>query len=410
MWPAVIGNPTTRVFRFTVIALGVSIPISTALDNLLLGLAWIAFLLSGQFRDLAKNINKIKYLWFAIGLFALLALGLLQSIGDMRGAARTLSKYADLMCIPLFVVAFRDHDTRMRALYAFAITIAVIVVLSYLIRFGLLPAWPVFTGDALSPTVFKLKITHNLLLAFGAFLFVWLAINASDRRRRLVWGALAVLAALNVLFLVQGATGYVTLAVLAWLLGSTRLGRRGTLIAALALVAVAAALLATPNKFRDRAAQITQEALEWPGQGAANTSIGLRLEFYANTLPIIAAHPLIGVGTGRFAQAYAEQVQGSEKVRTHNPHNEYLLIAAQVGIPGLALLLAMFWQQWRGANLAAGPLEAALTRGLVLTMVSGCLVNSFLLDHAEGLFYAWLSGLLCGGIKYASSERTPALA
>jgi hypothetical protein len=33
--------------------------------------------------------------------------------------------------------------------------------------------------------------------------------------------------------------------------------------------------------------------------------------------------------------------------------------------------------------------------------VVGCLFNSFLLDHTEALFYAWLSGLLYAGLRPA---------
>jgi len=50
------------------------------------------------------------------------------------------------------------------------------------------------------------------------------------------------------------------------------------------------------------------------------------------------------------------------------------------------------------------PLESELARGLVLVMVIGCMLNSLLLDHTEGLFYAWLTGVLYGGLK---SGRAP---
>jgi hypothetical protein len=33
-------------------------------------------------------------------------------------------------------------------------------------------------------------------------------------------------------------------------------------------------------------------------------------------------------------------------------------------------------------------------------MAVGCLFVSLLLDHAEGLFYAWLSGLLFAGLPH----------
>jgi uncharacterized membrane protein YccC len=39
-----------------------------------------------------------------------------------------------------------------------------------------------------------------------------------------------------------------------------------------------------------------------------------------------------------------------------------------------------------------------LARGLVLTIAVGCLFNSLLLDHTEGLFFAWGLGVLFGGL------------
>jgi O-antigen ligase len=35
----------------------------------------------------------------------------------------------------------------------------------------------------------------------------------------------------------------------------------------------------------------------------------------------------------------------------------------------------------------------------VLTMAIGCLFNSLLLDHTEGLLYAWLTGVLYAGLQ-----------
>ena len=132
---------------------------------------------------------------------------------------------------------------------------------------------------------------------------------------------------------------------------------------------------------------------------SAYSSVGLRLEFYRNSLQIIRDHPLTGVGTGGFRQAYADQVRGTGRLAASNPHNEYLLIAVQVGVAGVLLLLYLFYVQWRDAPRLASPLETHLARGLVLAIAIGCMFNSFLLDHTEGLLYAWLTGLLYGGLQ-----------
>jgi O-antigen ligase len=124
------------------------------------------------------------------------------------------------------------------------------------------------------------------------------------------------------------------------------------------------------------------------------------MEYYTNTLKIIRKHPFFGVGTGGFDKAYASRVANTSMLPTHNPHNEYLLIASQLGLPGLMLLLSLFYIQWREAGTLPVR-DQYLAHGLVLAMMSGCLFNSFLLDHAEGLFFAFMTGVLFSGKEQA---------
>jgi hypothetical protein len=41
----------------------------------------------------------------------------------------------------------------------------------------------------------------------------------------------------------------------------------------------------------------------------------------------------------------------------------------------------------------------------MLTIAVGCLFNSLLLDHTEGLLYAWLTGLLFAGLQSREMEN-----
>jgi O-antigen ligase len=179
---------------------------------------------------------------------------------------------------------------------------------------------------------------------------------------------------------------------------------RGVGLAVIAVAAAALLLTYLPGPFNERVRMIHQEYRGWEAHHPQATSIGLRLEFYRNTLDIIGQHPWTGVGTGGFPKAYERQIAGTGMALARNPHNEFLHIAAQLGPLGLAALLWLFWQQWRLAPRLATQLEGELARGLVALMVVGCLYNSLLLDHAEGLFYAWLTGLLWGGIKSPRNE------
>lgn len=386
--------------RWSVIALGFSIPISVAFDNTLLVLILAGWLAGGMYRHKLLIILNNPVALSALALFVLLLAGTLYGVREAGDAAHYLGKYTDLLFIPVFLFLFRDAATRRNALYALAASLAFVLTLSYLIKAGVVPKNPFMLSDANYPVVFKLHLTHNILMAFAAFLFAWLALTVTSLRIRLGWIALSILAVINLTMMVHGATGYLVFLGLALLLGYSRNRWRGLVVAAAGIVALAAVLAVIPGPFQERISAIIKETQGWKPDRPAQNSAEFRLEFYRNTLAIIADHPIIGVGTGGFPRAYADKVRGTGKTETHNPHNEFLHVTVQVGIAGLAALLWLFWLQWRLAARLGSPLECQLARGLVLTMVIGCMLNSLLLDHTEGLLYAWLTGLLYAGLKY----------
>ena len=161
---------------------------------------------------------------------------------------------------------------------------------------------------------------------------------------------------------------------------------------------LAAAYVSSPV-LKERVDKVATEIADWRAGGPSGDSVGLRLEWYRMSLSIVRDHPVLGSGTGSPPRVYAERAGGQQTRATTNPHNEYLLIAVQTGLAGLALLLHLFWQQMRLSARLASPVEVHLARGLVILIAVGCLFNSLLLDHTEGLFYAWFTGLLYGGLK-----------
>lgn len=382
--------------RWAAIVIGCTIPVSVALDNLLLLVVLASWLAGGNYARKWGALRDNPISLCALLLFGLLLFGMLWGNQSVRVSGDYLLKYIDLAFVPLFIYYFRDPIARQNGLFALAGTLMLVLGLSFMVKAGLLPEGDVIRGVPHSPVVFKFRVTHNFFMAFGVFLFTWLAINTPAREpSRLIWFLLASLAAGNVILMVEGVTGYLTLFALLLLLAATRLPRRVAISSFIAAPLIVAALIAMPGPLAQRTATLVAELRSWhPGVAARDSSSGLRIEFYRNTLDIIADHPVVGVGTGGFPNAYATRVRGTDMLATRNPHNEYLHIAAQLGLPGLAAMLLMLVMQWRVAQRLPSALESGLARGLVLAMALGCLFNSFLLDHAEGLFFAWLSGLL----------------
>jgi O-antigen ligase len=87
-----------------------------------------------------------------------------------------------------------------------------------------------------------------------------------------------------------------------------------------------------------------------------------------------------------------------------NPHNDYLLIAMQLGVIGLGLFLYLLWLQWHLAP-ALPPEYEPLARGWVLTFAMGSLFNSLLFDFTEGHLFAYLGAVLYA--TYHPSENSP---
>jgi O-antigen ligase len=384
--------------RAFAVALGVSIPFSVAVDGVLLGLVLVCWLAADRYRERFAQLRHHPVALMALGFVALLAVGVAYGEQPREDAWRYFGKYADLVILGVFVTLFGAPAWRRRALLALAAALAVLVWLSYLVKLGVVPPVPWLRGRPDYPVVALDSLTHGILVAFGAFLFAVLGLHAPRGPVRTIWFVLAAAAVANVLFIVPGRTGYFVLAALALYLGYAWRRLIGLALVALGGAVLVGVGLTASATLQNRLDQTVREAREWQPGVPAQTSVGYRLEFYYNTLAMIQDRPLVGAGTGGFPSAYKRQVAGTAMAPAAHPHNEYLLMTAQLGVAGLVALLALFWVPWRLAPRLPLPHERMLARGVVLTIAVGSVFNCLLLDHTEGLFFAWGLGVLFGGL------------
>ncbi len=380
------------------VALGFSVPISVALDNVLLAFVLLGWLLGARYREKFTVIFRNPVALLALALFALLAIGTLYGSAEPKEAWRYLNKHTDLIYLALLIPLFGEAKMRERALYGFMLAMILSLAWSYVIALGWAPeSWL----DGRAPgeaAAFKHRITHNLLMAFAAFLFALQARGSVSPRVRAAFILLALLAVYNVVFMVGGRSGYVVLAALLAYFFFDWLRWKGLVAFALAGLLVGVAAFYVSEEFRTRVVQGMEGYNAWDAGVTEANSVGIRMDFYRNTLHIIEEQPLTGVGTGGFERAYSAHVAGTAMLPTSNPHNQYLLVTAQVGVGGLVLLLALFATQWHLSARLPNEWERHVARGLLLTIMLGSLFNSLLLDHSEGLLYGWASGVLFAGL------------
>lgn len=393
-----------RAALWIAVAIGFSIPISTALDNLLVAALLLCWIVGGRYREKWAALRANPFVLFPCGLFLLQLAGSLYSEGSAQDVVHALDKASVILLIPVLIALNPGKEFRDRALHAFMAAILATLVLSFLLWMGAVPEGgedEIIKGVRHDPAVFKKHITHGVLMAFGALAFALKAREATRPGLRLLLALVATLAAFNVLFMVHGRTGQLVLAALLLYFLFSSLRWRGLVVAAAAGAAVGGTVYLAPSSaLHQRVKTTIAEIDDWRAGKPAQLS-NMRLEAWSNSVQIVVAHPLIGVGTGGFAAAYARQVEGTSMIPLGQPENQYFLTTVQLGAIGLAALLALFAFQWHLAARLATRTDTHLARGLVITMAVGCLFNSFLLDHTEALFYAWLSGLLYAGQRPA---------
>ena len=351
--------------------------------------------------------------WLALLLLAALVVGATWSIAPTADVNQALKKYAKLLILPVAIIlSLRDPGLPRRALVSYAAGSALLAMSCYLVWLGAMPTsslgwWRIgVAGDAFA---FKNHITIGILLGFSALACLLTASHSTLTKERIVWTAAAVFIAIPVLFLNQGRTGYV--AVLVGLVALFVLRVRATplrAIAAMGAIALMfAGLYATSTNFRSRTTDLVTEVRT----GQTTSPNGMRLSFLRTGLRAVAEHPLTGNGTGAFAEIHAPVARtiwgaGTPMGEARNqPHSEFLLIAVQLGLPGLALYVAMLAAFLRPAlRVRSRERDMFLLLWIVYTVCS--VFNSLLWDPTEASWFLMLGGCLYAALWRQAAETS----
>jgi len=387
--PAWAGGPrgaADRAAHLLFVAACAAIALPTAWLSISTGLFVVAVLLSGGYAQRWRRLRDNPLAFRALLLFGAMALSILWSPASWRAAVDAWWHYRALLVLALALAVVVDPRWLRRGFLAFMIAFAFALVVSYLRRFGVLHKYD--NGGEYAG--FCGRAGFSLMLALVAFMALWLALQPS--RARLAWLVLGLASLANLYFVNDGRSGQVTFLLLLPWAAAQRLRLRGLLAgAAVAAVLLAVAYAGSPV-FRSRIDAIGHGLASYEQGHAEPTAEGLRLSFWRHSLQLVGAHPLFGDGAGSFivdyrALADREGLQG--EFVTHNPHNDYLMIAVQQGIAGLVLLAWMWVGQWRMA--APEGRSGLYARALMITCGVAALFTAILLDTLESHLYALLS-------------------
>lgn len=398
-----------------VIVLGISLPCSTALDNLcvviLCGGVLCSRTLQNRCADFLRRTHCLIPLWLLM-LDQVISYGILThqpgffdyDLKSVRAALRPL------LLVVIASVVQRNRSYSTIALATFIGTHVLILALSYLFifchihpRFFMPPVHHILVNDGSSAgSIFRSHIEQSFLLA-NASLFC-LLLGAGHKTIHWGWRILCLIiasvAGINILFFSYSGTAQVIFIVVASYVLLYTLKKKYRLCGFLVWIGVVTtAALWTKSLMHNRFTAGYQAISQWQAQQPAQTSMGLRLEMWYHSITILRQHPWLGLGTGGFASAYRQHVAHTGRILTVNPHNDFLRITLENGFLGLTLMSMLYLFLWLYFSRYPLLLWSRCGQIVLMTFILGSFFNSFLLDHTQSLYFAWILGLCFANVQ-----------
>ena len=321
---------------------------------------------------------------------ALLVVDMLYSVAAWEESWDSLWAWRKLVLGLIVLGLFTDETWKLRMLKAFLVVSTIGLIASCIGWLGLIPSKHGHSAGVF----FTNHATQGITFAVAALCCLELGRNAGPRLQNLLRVA-AFLFAVNVVFISTSRSAYVALVCVALVWGLGRLGWRRLPLVTGALAVLVVMAFSLSSTLRERVQQGIDEVHNYQSSPEV-TSAGIRIVFWNNTLGLVAERPVLGYGTGGFAKAYSDRFAlpelGWRGLPATDPHNQYLFIAVENGLLGLAVFMAILVAAFREA---CGPgVYRGVIRGVLLAWCVTSLFNSHFRTFPEGHLIWLLAGAM----------------
>ena len=380
------------------VALAVSLPWSTSATSILAVLLLLALIPTIDIPAF-KKVVLTPVGGTPLILVALGAAGMFWGGIPWADHINGISSFLKLLFIPLLLFQFSRSERASEVLAGFLISCGLLLICSWILL-----AWPEmpWPGDVRvrwgsgQRLHFSERDVHDLHICDCAICFdFW------RRGRRVLTLTLVMLALLffaNVLYVATSRTALVIIPVLLFVFGLRSFRWKGAIGFVVVVAALAAIAWPSANYLRERVDSFFTELKAYNTDGPA-TSAGERLTFWTKSIGFIEAAPIVGHGTGSIHEQFKRSAVGKTGMAAEaaeNPHNQILAVGIQLGLVGIAVLLAM-WLAHLALFMRAGSFAAWVGLVFVIQNVVGSLFNSHLFDFTNGWLYVVGVGV-AGGV------------
>jgi O-antigen ligase len=388
--------PLARIADGLAAAVAVALPWSTSATAILIVLWLIALVPTLDAAALRREVTSAAG-GLPVLLWALGAIGMLWADVGWSERIAGLSGFHKLLLIPLLLAQFRRGGNANWAIVGFLASTLLLVIVSWVLFLPLGLPW---TGKGQLGVPVKNYILQSEVFSICAFGLIGQAIELWLARQRQLALALVFTAGIfvaNIGYVATSRTTLVVMAVLAVLCGLRRFGWKGAIAAAAIASVVAGIIWISSGYLRERVSHAVND-VETYEENKIETPVGLRLEFWKQSLAFVAEAPILGHGTGSILKLFrgAATAETIPAAITRNPHNQILAVALPLGLLGTLVLLAL----WLAHLALFRDQTVAAWFGLVVVIdnIVSSMFNSHLFDFSQGWLYVFGVGVIGGTV------------
>lgn len=382
MWNAFVEK-TRRHQDALLMLFGFSMVLSVSVGAILAGVISAVWLLNGNLKErwLETRSNRVAVAFLLF--FALHVLGMLWT-EDLRWGLYMIEKQWRILFVPILMTMMRKE----RADHYIAAFLAGMTVLHF-----------VYFMYALGLTEMRIQthVTYNVLLALACYLVLYyIVFRELNVKYKVLLSVLFVSFTAN-MFMTIGRAGqlayFLAIALILIQYYSKNL-KKGLILAILIIPAFFTSMYFISETFQYRIYTAFDEIKNYE-RDKPSRHVNDRITFYLNTLHIIKANPIIGVGTGDFREEYRKinEIYSPEVEEIANPHNNYLLVLGKFGILGLIFFIYIFYTQFIHAKNTKDE-YSNLRYALLIIFLFVMNFDSYMLSYYSAVTYVYFTGFL----------------
>lgn len=390
---------------YLLIAFVFFLPISSAAPNLILLILLLFWLVEADFSRKWQQMRQHPLL-FPMLAFALLYPVSLLWTEDMAWGQHMVERHVIFLLFPLLLTVVRkDHISLYFSAFIAAMTLSELA--SYAVWFH----WVSIPGiDPLDPAGFLGHWEYNPFLALAIYFMAYQLLFkpvASWQRRLFV--VFIVTMTIN-MFITGGRIGQIAyfalmgLLLLQYFAVKGRL-KQGVLAGVIALPLIFTLAYQSSDLFNSRVNLAVADAKNIFSQADEKTGTGnYRIMIWQNTLRVLQAYPIFGVGLGDFPETYnrvntdvlipeATMSKWGEGLGHTQPHNQYLFELVSFGVLGFGVFIVLWASIIRHAMIQKDDYAHWRWAFVTLTLIV-MLTDSYLLVQAFSYWFVFMVATL----------------